>query len=56
MMMSTYFKGKDFTRVDAWKNLDGRLKEELLPRLREIQRSNSGTYFYKTGLESSWIN
>ncbi|QDP45726.1 MAG: hypothetical protein Unbinned5179contig1000_13 [Prokaryotic dsDNA virus sp.] len=56
MMLSTYFKGRRLTEIEAFKNLDGRLKKLIYPQIREMQRANSGTYFYKTGLNSAWVN
>ncbi|MBP02235.1 MAG: hypothetical protein CMM25_05460 [Rhodospirillaceae bacterium] len=55
LMMSTYHRGKDYTALDSYKNLNAKTKAIVMPYIRSLAVSNSGTYFHRVGLSSNLV-
>ena len=56
MMLSTYYKGQDLSKSNAFRKLSPELQKLMRPILRDIRMSGSGTYFEKTGLNSDYVS
>ena len=56
MMLSSYYKGPDLTKLAAYKKLNNDVRQLVAPLIKEIQLGGSGTYFNKTGLSSKYVN
>ena len=56
LMMSTYYRGKNYTKLQEWKKLPDSVKKLIAPQMRKVMFDNSGTYFNKTGLNSQFVD
>ena len=55
MMMSSYYRGSNFHKIDAYNKSSAKVKELLKPYINKIKAANSGTFFRSIGLDSPFI-
>ena len=56
LLLSSYHKGKDLSKLDDYQKLPPSMKDIVDPLIKEIKLGGSATLFEKTGLNSSWVN
>ena len=59
LMLSSYYKGKDLTKLDAYRAAVRKypeLKRALDPMINDLVKGGSGTYWHKTALKTKYTN